>query len=329
MSTGSISVPELPGQMKRIFALLKEIEGFLKEIVVKKAKKSTQNVAVPECSFTLGLLAIERVLQLTAEETLGTGAGASHLVRFALRECLQQAELVGAEASAAVRSGASISPQLEASQLVLARCGRLLLSLIEWAEGVTGKEAPSGRRENVNPVTGEKDAAFGKGARKGGEQASANPSRLLLLLEALRASFVTLCSVPSLVPIATLLHKRPPASDEDATEVDTNGKGAVELVEAHLDRELLPLVLRLLDDESHTEAEAATKMAVSFFSLLPGERLGNSLVWTQGVCKAETSASSSLRKLLLASLLRLDRTVNAQPASARKVRAPVLPVGPQ
>ena len=110
-SCASVAIPEIPQQMKQIFVLLKALDNFLAEAVVKKSKKGASNVAVPECAFTIGPSAIERVLQLTAEGTLGTGASASHLLRFALRQCRKQAEQMGAESSLALRRGAEPSPQ--------------------------------------------------------------------------------------------------------------------------------------------------------------------------------------------------------------------------
>lgn len=122
-----------------------------------------------------------------------------------------------------------------------------MLRLRSAAESVAGKEATSGRRGEggVNPLTGEKEAAFATAAstRKPSENAK-HPSRLLLLLEALRATFVTLCSVPSLAPISALLEPAeatPEAPSADDTLFSESAPaqqcgGAVALVERCLDK---------------------------------------------------------------------------------------------
>ena len=147
-----------------------------------------------------------------------------------------------------------LDEQLVAAQLALARCGKLMLRLRSAAESIAGKEATSGRRGEggVNPLTGEKDAAFATAAstRKPSENAK-HPSRLLLLLEALRATFVTLCSVPSLAPISALLEpaeatpEAPSADDALFNESAPSQQrgGAVALVERCLDKASPPQCL--------------------------------------------------------------------------------------
>jgi hypothetical protein len=311
---------------RRLFVL----GSAVRELLLNAKMKPIPKPLTPWLRFDLSLPACLRVLlalQLEHQrgdsalpsQARGSATTSKRFSRHILKAIAARTSFLGSAAeggSAESRAhlhaaSSSTCDPVEGAQKVLTS----LLALIPHAEEIEGKEAASGRRgASVNPLTGKVDRSTqppvekskaGGGKSKKGVEAAAKPektkSRLLLLLEAAAACVDLISSRGAPGQLASALAVAPDAM-EDANEDGSADANA-------LTQRMLPLVDRMLNDESYVEADAALRIASRLASRLGSVARSHALSWSSSAsCIGNDRVASHITaKALLAFHLSLSR----------------------
>ena len=313
-------------QTTQVFKLLQSVTELLKE----KGPKTKAKTPLPDLDFTLSAEACERVLRAMAASSRGRTA---HIIRFVLRATGEQAAGLGAAIEKARSAGAAgASARAEEGRRAVS-CAQVLVSLLEPAEHVEGKECVSGDRPKVADVPEKKKGGKKKAAadddedddekEKAKKRASADgdgrlrsASRLQLALEALEGMVGALTLDPSLELLAAALAPQPAGGAADAMGAGADAAAAaaasdiderIGVVRGFLTGTLLPLARRLATGNSASEAEVAVRLAAKLAATMPGEQLHETLAWAEDVVANEEVESSRLARQLLGFALQLER----------------------
>ena len=271
----------------------------------------------------------------------GPKTTSKRFARHVLKAIATRTAQLGAHAAARTHAPAGGAPMgaSAATRELLDGAPRVLtalLGLVAPAERLEGKEAIVGRR-HVNPLTGKierptcddakpKGKAKGKAKGKDADDADAEkrpkedktPSRLLLLLEAVDSCVGLLAAhaPPATLAAAFDAAAREARADGEALDdgayndaagsMQTDGEAALSVA---LGRFVLPLVERMLAEESYPEADAALRVATRLAATLVPAELAAPLAWSasSAALGSERVASVGSSKSLLGFHLALAR----------------------